>query len=368
MTGIANPAFLTSAGALQGLHSEGECYDGPNLVRCPDVLLAKLNPEGTELIYSTFLGGSGFDYGYGVAVDFQGNAFLTGTTNSSDFPVSSDAWQSALSSEQCPADLAGQFCTSAFVTKVNATGTALLYSTYLGGNEGGLGGNGVAVDAHGSAYVTGDGADGGFVAKLHSEGTSLIYSVQGVGGTGVSLDSHNNAYLSGRNGNESYVTKLDSEGAEILYSFRLGGTSVPFDASPQELEAITGIAVDAQGYAYVTGYTAYQDFPTTAGAFSETAPGAGICGSFPVPGCLRLQAEPGGDRAGLFHLPWRQLHRLRQWRGCGPAGECLRDGCNSFLRLPGGPGPGIFRRTGFRKQIGSPRGGACLLGQSGKWR
>ena len=279
VTGIANPAFLTSAGALQGLHSEGECYDGPNLVRCPDVLLAKLNPEGTELIYSTFLGGSGFDYGYGVAVDFQGNAFLTGTTNSSDFPVSSDAWQSALSSEQCPADLAGQFCTSAFVTKVNATGTALLYSTYLGGNEGGLGGNGVAVDAHGSAYVTGDGADGGFVAKLHSEGTSLIYSVQGVGGTGVSLDSHNNAYLSGRNGNESYVTKLDSEGAETLYSFRLGGTSVPFDASPQELEAITGIAVDAQGYAYVTGYTAYQDFPTTAGAFSETAPGAGICGS-----------------------------------------------------------------------------------------
>ena len=279
VTGIADPAFLTSAGALQGLHSEGECYDGPNLVRCPDVLLAKLNAEGTELIYSTFLGGSGFDYGYGVAVDFQGNAFITGTTSSSDFPVSSDAWQSALSSEQCPSDPAGQFCNSAFVTKVNATGTALLYSTYLGGNEGGLGGNGIAVDAQGSAYVTGDGAAGGFVAKLDSEGTSLIYSVQDVGGTGVALDSHNNAYLSGRNGDESYVTKLNSEGAETLYSFRLGGTTVPFDASPQELEAITGIAVDAQGNAYVTGYTAYQDFPTTSGAFSTTAPGAGICGS-----------------------------------------------------------------------------------------
>ncbi len=279
VTGIANPAFLTSDGAVQSLHSEGECYDGPNLVRCPDVLLAKLNAEGTELIYSTFLGGSGFDYGYGVAVDSQGNAFLTGTTNSSDFPVSSGAWQSVLSSEQCAEDVSDQFCNSAFVTKVNATGTALLYSTYLGGSEGGLGGNGIAVDAHGSAYVTGDGADGGFVAKLHSEGTSLIYAVQGVGGTGVALDSRNNAYLSGRNGNGSYVTKLDSEGTETLYSFRLGGTSVPFDASPQELEAITGIAVDAQGYAYVTGYTAYQDFPTTAGAFSETAPGAGICGS-----------------------------------------------------------------------------------------
>ena len=279
VTGIANPAFLTSSGAFQSLHSEGECYDGPNLVRCPDVLLAKLNAEGTELIYSTFLGGSGFDYGYGVAVDAQGNAYLTGTTSSSDFPVSSDAWQAALSSEQCRSDLAGQFCTSAFVAKVDAAGTALLYSTYLGGSEGGLGGNGIAVDAHGSAYVTGDGAGGGFVAKVHPEGTSLLYSVQGVGGAGVALDSRNNAYLAGRNGNESHVTKLDPEGAEVLYSFRIGGTSVPFDASPQELEGITGIAVDGRNNAYVTGYTAYQDFPTTSGAYSETAPGAGICGS-----------------------------------------------------------------------------------------
>ena len=279
VAGIANPGFLTSDGAVQSLHSEGECYDGPNLVRCPDVVLAKLNAEGTELIHSTFLGGSGFEYGYGVAVDSQGNAYLTGTTSSSDFPVSSGAWQSVLPSEQCASDPAGQFCNSAFVTKVNATGTALLYSTYLGGHEGGLGGNGIAVDAHGSAYVTGDGAGGGFVAKLHPEGTSLLYSVRGVGGTGVALDSQAHAYLSGRIGNESYVTKLDPEGAEILYNFRLGGTSIPFDASPQELEAITGIAVDGRDHAYVTGYTAYRDFPTTAGAFSETAPGAGLCGS-----------------------------------------------------------------------------------------
>ncbi|MDE2962707.1 MAG: SBBP repeat-containing protein, partial [Acidobacteriota bacterium] len=279
VTGIANPAFLTSADALQSLHGEGECYDGPNLVRCPDILLAKLNAEGTELIYSTFLGGSGFDYGYGVAVDTLGNAYLTGTTNSSDFPVSTDAWQSALPNEQCASDLTGQFCNSAFVSKVNATGTALLYSTYLGGDQGGLGGNGITVDAHGSAYVAGDGAEVGFVAKLHPDGTSLLYSVQGVGGTGVALDSQNNAYLSGRIGNESFVTKLDPEGTEIVYSFRLGGTSAPFDASPQELEAITGIAVDGQGHAYLTGYTAYGDFPTTPGVFSETAPGAGICGS-----------------------------------------------------------------------------------------
>lgn len=278
VTGIANPAFLPSDDAFQSLHSEGECFDGPNLARCSDVLLAKLNAEGTELIYSTFLGGSGFEYAYGVAVDSQGNAYLTGNTSSSDFPVSSDAWQSVLPSEQCTSNPWGQFCNSAFVAKVNSTGTALLYSTYLGGNEGGFGGNGIAVDAHGSAYVTGDGANGGFLVKLHPEGTSLLYSVQGVGGTGVALDSQTNAYVSGRNGNESYVTKLGSKGTEILYNFRLGGTVAPFDAPPQALEAITGIAVDDQDYAYVTGYTAYQDFPTTPGAFSETAPGAGICG------------------------------------------------------------------------------------------
>ena len=277
VAGIANPAFLTSADALQSLHSEGECYDGPNLVRCPDVLLAKLNAEGTELIYSTFLGGSGFEYAYGIAVDSQGNAYLTGTTSSSDFPVSAQAWQSTLPNEHCPSSFQGLACNSAFVAKVNSTGTDLLYSTFLGGDEGGLGGNGIAVDYAGSAYVTGDRVDEGFVAKMHPEGTSLTYFKSGVGGTGVALDSQTNAYLTGRSDNDSYVAKLGPEGAEVLYNFRLGGSYVPYEALPQEVEAITGIAVDGQGHAYVTGYTAYQDFPTTEGAFSETAPGAGIC-------------------------------------------------------------------------------------------
>ena len=324
-----------------------------------------MNAEGTELIYSTFLGGSGFEYGYGVAVDTHGNAYLTGTTNSADFPVSSEAWQSTLSSEQCASELPGQFCNSAFLTKVNATGTALVYSTYLGGNEGGLGGNGIAVDAHGSAYVTGDGDDGGFVAKLHPEGTSLLYSVRGVGGTGVALDSQTNAYLSGRNGNESYVTKLDPEGAEILYNFRLGGTSVPFDASPQELEAITGIAVDGQGHAYVTGYTAYQDFPTTPGAFSETAPGAGICGSSL---CLDAYVSKlNREGTALVYSTYLGGSSIDYSNGVGVdlRGNAYVTGVTLFLRLPGDPVPGIFGGTDLCDQTG-PRGdGACLLGQGG---
>ena len=279
VTGMANPAFVTSLDAFQSGHGGGTCFDGPNLVPCLDILLAKLNAEGTELIYSSFLGGSGFEYSYGVAVDVRGNAYLTGTTNSADFPVSPEAWQSTLPSEQCFSSFRGAVCNSAFVTKVNASGTALLYSTYLGGDTGGLGGNGVAIDAHGSAYVTGDRTDGGFVAKLDPEGASLIYSVKGIGGTAVALDSQAHAYLTGRSGSDSYVTKLHPEGTQVLYSFRLGGSYLALDALPQEVEAITGIAVDEQGHAYVTGYTAYQDFPTTPGAFSATAPGAGICGS-----------------------------------------------------------------------------------------
>ena len=279
VAGVANPAFLASMDAFQSSQSEGTCFDGPNMVPCPDILLAKLNADGTELIYSTFLGGSGFEYSYGVAVDVRGNAYLTGTTSSSDFPVSPQAWQSTLPNGHCPSSFQGLACNSAFVTKVNTNGTSLLYSTYLGGKEGGLGGNGIAVDHDGSAYVTGDRADEGFVAKLDPEGTSLTYFTKGVGGTGIALDSQANAYLTGRSGNDSYVTRLGPEGAEILYNFRLGGSYVPYEALPHEVEAITGIAVDSQGHAYVTGYTAYQDFPTTEGAFSETAPGAGICGN-----------------------------------------------------------------------------------------
>ena len=279
VTGIANPAFLSAPGAFQDTHSEGTCFNGPNLVPCADILLAKLNANGTELIYSTFLGGAGFDYGYGIEVDFQGNAYLTGTTNSPDFPVTPNAFQSTQNRAHCASPSQDSVCSSAFVTKVNSTGTELLYSTYLGGESGGLGGNGIAIDSQGAAYVTGDRLNEGFVSKLHPEGRSVLYSVGGIGGTAIALDTQANAYLTGRSGNESYVTKLDADGTQILYAFRLGGNYVPYDALPQEVEALTDISVDSAGHAYVTGYTAYEDFPTTPGALFETPPGVGICGN-----------------------------------------------------------------------------------------
>ena len=143
--------------------------------------------------------------------------------------------------------------------------------------QGGVGGNGIVVDSRGNAYITGDKPTQGFVAKLDQYGTSIIYSLDGIGGTAIALDLDSNVYLTGKHQDKSYITKLDTEGTQIIYSFQLGGTYVPYDALPQEVEAITGIAVDESGYAYVTGYTAYEDFPTTPGVLFETAPGAGIC-------------------------------------------------------------------------------------------
>jgi hypothetical protein len=279
LAGVASPSFVTTSGAFQPVHGGGTCVNGPNSIPCPDIVVAKLNPSGTELIYSTFLGGSGSDYGYGIAVDSAGNAYVTGTTTSTDFPTTPDAFQNIYPKGSCGTVPAATPCNSAFVTKLNAAGTALVYSTYLYGGNGGQGGNGIAVDSSGCAYVTGDRGNSGFVTKLNPTGSAPVYSTLDVGGSAITVDSAGNAYLTGRRKNDSVVTKLNARGSASLYSFRLGGKSPSYVAPPQEVEALTGIAVDSAGNAYVTGYTAYKDFPTTPDAPFPTAPGAGICGS-----------------------------------------------------------------------------------------
>jgi hypothetical protein len=246
-----------------------------------DVFIAKLNASGSALVYSTYIGGSAKDDGYGIAVDSTGNAYVTGATKSTDFPTSS------------PYQAGNAGSSDVFVAKLNASGSALVYSTYIGG-AGADGGNGVAVDASGSAYISGyvgstdfpvvnafqganagAGNDDAFVAKLNAAGTSLTYSTY-LGGSdndysyGIAVDSSGNAYVTGYtlstnfpslnafqpsygSNIDAFVTKLNTTGNSLLYSTYLGGSGDEYGYS---------IAVDSSGSAYITGFTTSTNFPT----------------------------------------------------------------------------------------------------------
>jgi uncharacterized repeat protein (TIGR01451 family) len=247
-----------------------------------DAFVAKLNAAGSALIYSTYLGGHFNDWGTGIAVDTSGNAYVTGSTESFDFHTANpiQVWNGG-----------PLFSRDVFVTKLNATGSALVYSTYLGGSSNDDG-YGIAVDLAGNAYVTGatistnfptanplQAANAGgfdaFVTTLNAAGSALVYSTYLGGnsddeGHGIALDTSGDAYVTGRtystnlptvyplqaaNGGDSdaFVAKLNAGGSALVYATYLGGNG--FDGG-------SGIAVDAPGNAYVTGWTGSTDFPT----------------------------------------------------------------------------------------------------------
>ena len=276
-----------------------------------DAFVTKLNRDGSELVYSTFLGGVGSDFGRGIAVDHDGHAYVTGETQSPDFPTTPGAFQAA---DPDPAN------SDAFVTKLNRDGSALVYSTYLGGvgdenrirestdvEESGD----IAVDPSGRAFVTGltraanfpttenafqrvrRGPTDAFVTKLSRRGSTLIYSTY-LGGDGndeglaITLpggdnhDSRGTAFVTGVTDSadfpttprafqpspqgltDAYVTKLNRRGSALEYSTYLGGTAT---------DRGLAIAVDPVGQAFVTGGTESADFPTTPGAFQPTPQG-----------------------------------------------------------------------------------------------
>jgi len=263
-----------------------------------EAFVARLDASGTALSYATYLGGRGMDAGQGIAVGADGDAYVTGYTQSPDFPVTAGALQ-----PQRGADAAR----NAFVARLDGEGR-LRYSTYLGGS-GSDAGQGVAVAADGSAYVTGyassadfpttagalqprlNGLQNAFVAKLAPDGGALAYSTL-LGGDGydagqaVAVGRDGSAYVTGttyavfagtfpvsagalqtvRGGEgDAFVARLDPRGAALAYSTLLGGAGQ---------DGGRGIAVDADGAAYVAGYTASADFPVAAGAL-QPSPGGG---------------------------------------------------------------------------------------------
>lgn len=244
------------------------------------------------LVYSTYLGGTGFDTigsgQGGLAVDAAGNAYVTGTTDSPNFPTTPGAFQSSGG--------------GVYVAKLNATGTALLYSTFLGGGSS----TALTVDGAGNAYITGSTFGGYpttpgayqqfivccstevFVTKLNPTGSALVYSTFLGGSTadtafGIAIDGAGNAYVTGQSqgdlasfpttpgalhmiGGERdvFVAKFNATGSALVYSALFGGDD--FDRG-------SAIAVDGAGNAYVSGLTRSANFPTTPGAFQTTKPG-----------------------------------------------------------------------------------------------
>jgi hypothetical protein len=246
-----------------------------------DVFVAKISAAGNTLIYSTYLGGTADDRAYGIAVDSSGAAYVTGATTSTNFPVR-NALQRTL--------LGGK---NAFIVKLSPSGNSVAYSTYFGGN-GSDTGNSIAVDASGSAYVVGDttsltlpangfqrsnhGSQNAFVVKLGLVG-GLVYCTYLGGsvtdhGAAIAVDTAGSAYVTGSTysldfptmspfqaynggGQDAFVSKLSANGGTLLYSTYLGGSG----GGVGYLEGGQGIAVDAQGSAYIAGGTSSTNFP-----------------------------------------------------------------------------------------------------------
>lgn len=281
LAGETDSANFPLAGAVQPTFSTHPHH--------PDAFIAKLNATGTELIYSTYLGGTHIDTADGIAVDASGNAYVTGYTRSIDFPVA-DALQPEIDGFD-----------DMFVAKLNDTGSVLAFSTYFGGTAGERA-HGIAVDTSGNAYVTGTtgsadfpmlnpvqpsfggGLSDAFVSKFDSTG-ALVYSTPLGGssddeGVDIAVDVEGSAYITGNTSSNDFpvlhpvqgppndsseqvfVAKLNPSGLGLTYSTYLGGSQTDNAGS---------IAVDSAGSAYVSGASDSPDFPTVNALQSTSA-------------------------------------------------------------------------------------------------
>jgi uncharacterized protein (TIGR03437 family) len=235
--GTQSPDFPITTGALQSAPRDASTAGS--------AFVSKLNPQGKALIFSTYLGGTGGDAAYGLAVDSAGDAYVVGETRSTDFPATAGAFQTTISGGS-----------ASFVAKLNSAGSGLAYATYLGG-PGAISylccdaAAAVAIDSAGNAYVAGITFAPGFPVTPGAVQTKL------------------KAELS----SNAYVAKLNPSGSALVYATFLGGSGQgAFNMGPAVFEgdAATALAIDSSGNAYVTGYAHSADFPVTAGAFQTT--------------------------------------------------------------------------------------------------
>jgi len=268
------------------------------------VYAMKLDATGSKLVFSTYVASSGQDTGGAIAIDAGRNVYLAGGTSARDFPTTPGVFQASAPASQ----VASGFFITGFVAKLNPSGSALVYSTFLGGPNSHA--QGIAVDAIGEAFVHGfttaaspfpttPGAfqttppnirEFTYVTKLNTLGSALVYSTLLGGSTGIDLpgriavDASGHAYVTGDAGStdfpitpgaafqkcgggfDAYVTKFDASGSSLVYSTCLGGAGRTEGHD---------IAVDADGDAFVTGFTGAPDFPVTPDAYQSGFQGGG---------------------------------------------------------------------------------------------
>lgn len=270
--------------------------------------VTKLDSTGTQILFSTYLGGSAHDSGNKIAVDGNGNIYVTGSTTSGDFPITSGAFQTALGSTTGP---------DVFVAKLTAKGDALVYATYVGG-AGIDQPVGLAIGTDGSAYVAGNTQSvnfpivsgalqshpgstaptdfSAFAFKLNSTGTALVYSTYlgGLGddrAAGSALDANGSLYIAGtanspnfpvtagtfqtvRGGlSDAFVSKLNPTGTALIYSTLLGGSVSSNSTSSHGSETAVDIAVDRVGSVVIVGSTDATDFPVLNAYQSQSTQG-----------------------------------------------------------------------------------------------
>src|SRR5581483_3017223 len=284
-TGYTRSADFPTASPYQGalgVGSGGTAFQ--------NAFVAKINPAGTAMLYSTYFGGSYYDQGNAIAVDPTGNIYIAGFTYAPDFPI--------LNAVQPLFGASGTYTLystyNTFVTEFDPTGSSLIFSTYWGGSVADFA-DGLALDTSGDVYVTGftqspdyptvnpiqgslNGTQNAFTYKLAPSGASVLYSTYlggngSDGGDAIAVDPSGNSYIGGFTSSSNFptasplqaaiagpqngfITEINSAGNALVYSTYLGGSG-----NASSGDSVFGIAVDNGGNAYVTGLTASSNFP-----------------------------------------------------------------------------------------------------------
>ena len=332
ITGATDSTNFPVINTIPGGAKIGGTYNQYAKAYLADAFIAKLDASGSNLIYSSYLGGGNADTAYGIALDSTTNVYVTGFTYSTNFPTTSNAFQNHLAVTNWAYQ--AYYNANAFVAEISASGTNLLYSSYLGGTNFDQG-KGITVDNSNCVYVT------GFTASTNFPTTNAIYQslIQtNFNGTNqvVVTNFFNGALLNGSTkvtaGYDAFVAKFTPSCTGLVYSTFLGGTNN---------DEANHIAVDGLGNAYVTGWTVSTNFPNTAADVANLHNGLtnNVGASLPVTNAFLTQITWNGTNAAIgysavFGGTKRGDMDVGQSVALDPSGDAFVVGSSSSTNFP----------------------------------